>query len=254
MTRSLREPGGLFLKSAQAFLVESLSNFTGDKLSFSIVHSVTAAELVLKERLFREHPSLVFRKARSKFTVSLREVPSRLGQAGVPLGAADEALVNEFADWRNEIVHRMPGYEPGRVQKQLPKLLDFLAGYLRRELNTPLEEFLPRELYSHATRLLSDWQNALVAARADAAATRSVATGVICPTCGGVEVVSVEANSTAKCHLCNVDLYVVESCDGCGRRMATAYEPYPGENYCDECIEAAGDEYISWYSDYIRGK
>jgi hypothetical protein len=148
----------------------------------------------------------------------------------------------------------MPAYDPETVRKQLPKLLDFLAGFLRAELDTPLEEFLPRDLYRDAMLLLSDWRNAVEAARAAAVGTGSVATGVVCPTCGGDEVVSLGEDATAECHLCGIHLYVLDECDGCGRKMITSYEPYPGEKCCDECIDAAGDQYISWYTDYVRGK
>lgn len=250
---------GSLLSSAQEFLVESLRNFASDKLNFAIVHAVTAAELVLKERLFRENQALILRNIDTKqphreHSVELSRVPRRLENLGMPLAPADEQLVRDMAKWRNQIIHHMPVYEPETVRKQLPKLLDFLAGFLRSELDTPLEEFLPRELYRHATKLLSDWQNAVEAARVQAAATGSVATGVACPTCGEVEVVSLGEDGTAECHLCGRQLYVVNRCDGCGRKMATSYEPHPGENYCEECIAAAGDQYISSYVDLMRGK
>jgi hypothetical protein len=33
-----------------------------------------------------------------------------------------------------------------------------------------------------------------------------------------------------------------------------SYEPFLGENFCDDCIEAAGDQYIESLIDRARGK
>jgi hypothetical protein len=49
------------LSSAQQFLIEALENHNHGKHDFAIVHAVTAAELLLKERLTRIHPGLIFR-------------------------------------------------------------------------------------------------------------------------------------------------------------------------------------------------
>jgi hypothetical protein len=44
--------------------------------------------------------------------------------------------------------------------------------------------------------------------------------------------------------------------DGCGRRTVISYEPREGDNFCEECIEAAGDAYIQMQIDIEieRGK
>ena len=48
------------LTSAVEFLVEAFSNIETHKPRFAIVHAVTSAELILKERLARIHPNLIF--------------------------------------------------------------------------------------------------------------------------------------------------------------------------------------------------
>ena len=247
------------LGSAQEFLVEALRHFARGRLNFAIVHAVTAAELVLKERLARENPVLVFQNIDSKrpnegHTVQLSHLPRRLENLGIPLDTTHEALVREMANWRNQIVHHMPAYDPEAAQKQMPKMLDFLAAYLRSELEMPLEEFLPPEQYRDAARLLTDWQHAVEAARTEAADAGSTFAGIGCPICGETEVVSADGHGLARCHLCGVKLHVVDKCDGCGRKMLTSLEPFPGDNCCEECIAAAGDQYISQYVDYLRGK
>lgn len=65
------------LSSAKDFLVEALENYDKQRLNFAIVNAVTATELVLKERLARIHPCLIFKnidsiKFKKEQTVSLR--------------------------------------------------------------------------------------------------------------------------------------------------------------------------------------
>jgi hypothetical protein len=131
--------------------------------------------------------------------------------------------------------------------------LEFLAGYLRTELATPIESFLPKPLYAVAHRLLIDWQKAVATAHATATAEGSVLSDT-CPRCGGAEVMCLRTDAVVHCHLCEATLYRCESCDGCGRKTLISYELSEGENFCDECIEAAGDRYLQMQSDIARGK
>lgn len=246
------------LASAQEFLAEALRNLGGPKLHFAIVHAVTAAELVLKERVARVHPALVFQNIDSRAlqrerTVSLGALPHRLANLGLPLDSPQKQLIRSIAEWRHQIVHHMPSFDARAARQQLPQLLDFLAGYLRSELGTPLETFLPKDLYRVAHDLLSDWQKALAAAQNNATQAGGVLPD-ICPRCGGAAVLCVRAGAAVHCHLCSAALYRCDTCDGCGRRTVVSYEPCEGENFCDECTEAAGDRYMQMQVDIARGR
>ena len=246
------------LASAQEFLEESLRNLSDHKLNFAIVNAVTATELVLKERLARLNPALVFRNIDTKspqreHTVSLGSLPRRLANLGMPLGSRQTQLIEDISEWRHQIVHHRPSYDANTAKQQLPKLLDFIAGFLRTEFDTPLENFLPKELYKVAKRLLTDWQKAVAVAQANATKEGSVLPD-ICPRCGGSAVMCLRNDSIVHCHLCGATLYKCDSCDGCGRSTVISYKSQPRENYCDECIEAAGDAYIQMQIDIARGK
>jgi hypothetical protein len=245
------------LGSAHEFLEESLKNFAAGKLSFAIVHAVTATELVLKERLARLNPALVFRDIDTKApgkeqTVSLAALPRRLANLGMPLDAVHARLIGDIVQWRHDIVHHMPTYDAQAVQKRLPKLLDFLAGFLRTELATPLETFLSKDLYQSANRLLTDWQKAVAAAQSYATSEGNVLSDN-CPRCGASGVMCLREENTVDCHLCAAALYRCE-CDSCGRATVTSYRPWEGENFCDDCVEAAGSNYIQMKIDIARGK
>jgi hypothetical protein len=118
------------LSSAKQFLVEALENYAARKWNFAIVHAVTAVELVLKERLARIHPALIFKNIdaaglRDTSTVSLSHLPQRLRNLNVSLDPNEIALIKTVADWRNQIVHHMPSFDKISVDQQLPRLLDF---------------------------------------------------------------------------------------------------------------------------------
>ena len=246
------------LASAQAFLTESLANLRDQKLSLAIVHAVTAAELILKERLARLNPALIFQNIDTRVpqrerTVSLSALPQRLTNLGMPLGSKQACLIKEIARWRHQIVHHMPEFDPEVARKQLPKLLDFLATFLRDELGTPLESFLPNDLYNAANLLLNDWQEAVATASAKAAQEGNVLPDT-CPQCAGVAVLCLRAGATVHCHLCGAALYRCDRCLGCGRPTVMSYEQHAFLNYCDECVEAAGDAYLQMQADIERGK
>jgi ribosomal protein S27E len=246
------------LASAQEFITESLRNLNGHRLRFAIVHAITATELVLKERLARLNPALIYRNIDTKSphreqTVSLAALPQRLANLGMPLNSTQAQLIRDIAEWRHQIVHHMASFDAQVARRQLPQLLDFLARFLRTVLGAPLETFLPTDLYEVAQRLLTDWQEAVVAAQANATQEGNVISD-ICPRCGGAEVMCLRDDAAVHCHLCGAALYRCDSCDGCGRRTVISYAPHEGSNFCDECIEAAGDAYIQMQVDIARGK
>lgn len=249
---SARRPASGLLASAQEFLAESLRNLSDHRPHFAIVHAVTATELVLKERLSRLNPALIHKNIDTRApdkeqTVSLSVLPLRLANLGLPLSATHAQLIAVMAEWRNQIVHHMPSYDARAAQRQLPQLLDFLADFLRTQLGTPLETFLPKALYKVAHRQLADWQKAVKSAQSSAAHEGGVLPDT-CPRCGSAAVMCLRAEDAVHCHLCGTAFYRCESCDGCGRRTVTSYKPdlgYEDHNFCDECIDAAGDEYLS---------
>ncbi len=258
MTRADAEQLSGLLLSAQEFLVEALRNFNDHKPRFAIVHAVTAVELVLKERLARLNPALILRNIDAKVpqkehTVMLSALPQRLANLGMPLSVRHAQLIGTMADWRNQIVHHMPAFDPRAAQQQLPQLLEFLSGYLRTEVGRPIEAFLPKALYRVANRLLIDWQKAVATAQASASSEGSVLSDT-CPRCASIAVMCLRADAEVHCHLCGAAMYHCDSCDGCGQETVISYKPTDGDNFCDACIEAAGDRYLQMQEDIARGR
>jgi len=251
--------GSPLLESAQEFLTEALRNLRDGRLNFAIVHAVTAVELTLKAQLARQNPALIMRdidtrKPQDSHTVTLGNLPQRMSNLGMPLDHEQAQLVREIAGWRNQIIHHMPEFDGHAAKQQLPKLLDFLASYMRTEMGVALEDFLPPDMYRDASNLLSDWRNAIEAARDLASQEGRVVVRGVCPVCTGVEVMCRRDEDRAYCHLCKTDLYVIDHCAECGAETLVSYAPQSRDFICDDCVDAAGDEYASMYGDLLCGK
>jgi hypothetical protein len=120
------------LDSAKSFLEEGLRQYQHHATAFAILHTVTAVELVLKERLHRINPSLVYRDidappSTAPRTITLDRIPQRLANLGFALDPDQASLISCFAKWRNEVVHHLPTYDERAARAQLPQLLDFVA-------------------------------------------------------------------------------------------------------------------------------
>ncbi len=246
------------LSSAKQFLIEALGNHRDRKRNFAILHTVTATELVLKERLSKIHPTLIFKNIDAASfqgvqTISLANLPQRLINLDVRMEPKEAELISTIAKWRNQIVHHMPLFNEKAADKQLPRLLDFLAVFLRRELNTPLEDFLPKSLYRIASTLLKEWKRVAQAAKSKAQAEGSVLSES-CPVCGAAEVLCLRDEKRVFCHLCATKHYRYDHCTQCGRKTVSRFSSFDDGNYCDSCINAAGDHYIQTLMEIERGK
>ena len=128
-------PTKSLLESASVFLGESLRSFRSGSLTFAILHVTTAVELVLKERLARVHPNLIFKtldseKLNRSKTVGLYELPFRLSHFGVQTSESELATIREVARWRNEIVHHTPTYERNTAIARLGEVYNFLGSFV----------------------------------------------------------------------------------------------------------------------------
>ena len=246
------------LTSAKQFLIEALGNHRDRKRNFAILHAVTATELVLKERLAMIHPTLIYKNIDAASfqgvqTISLTNLPQRLINLDVSMEPKEAQLISTFAKWRNQIVHHMPVFDEKAADKQLPRLLDFLAAFLRRELNTPLEDFLPKSLYKTASTLLREWNRVVQEAKVKAQAEGSVLSEA-CPDCGAAEVLCLRDEKRVFCHLCGTKNYHYDQCTQCGRKTVSRFSSFDDGNYCDSCMNDAGDQYIQMLIDLERGK
>ena len=230
-----------------------------DELPFAILHGVTATELALKARLARIHPNLIYQSIDKptilrQRTIRLSDVPNRLKNLGVSVNEKDATLIMQVAVWRNEIVHHTSTFDAADAKNKLGSLYDFLASFLRRELGQRVQDLIPRDLYRLMNGLVTDWKKVIKEAEQLAHKEGQVAADDPCPNCGVKGVVCRRNGHEAFCHLCNLDLSYGR-CEGCGRTgFWSTPEVALGREFCDDCLEAAGDQAAEFLMDMERGE
>src|SRR5215468_2628086 len=236
-------PSNSLLDSASAFLEESLRSFSSDSLMFAILHVTTDVELVLKERLARIHPNLIFKTLdavtldRSK-TVGLQELPLRLSHLGVQISTTELETIREVQRWRNEIVHDTPKYDRKSALAKLGQIYNFLGSFLVHQLGLDLKSVISTELYKTAGTLLDEWKNVVAEARLRADQAGQTVLSDVCPRCGAEHVLTEATDGAVECHLCGKTL-LSDNCAICGK-PAIGDAGLNDEVYHDECLDDFG--------------
>lgn len=227
--------------ASNKFLIESIRNYEGKNLDFSILHAITATELLLKERLYIIHPTLIYEKIdvslfNNEKTVGLNNLPQRLINFDVKISPDDCKLIKKVASWRHDIVHHMPKYKQSEANTQLSLLYDFIIKFIRQEFKKDIKKILPKNFYGTMNGLLKEWDLVIKDALYEAQVEGNIL-DLECPNCGVANVMSLR-NNTAFCHICEIS-YKYGKCASCGKTQVFNSE------ICDDCIEDAADAYFS---------
>lgn len=231
------------LDSAKCFLIESLENMKKKKLVFAILHAVTSLELILKDRLSRIHPMLIYHDIDNPSkTVTLKNVTKRLCNFGISLNQEDLKVISTVAEWRNQIVHHMPEFSEEQATRKLGLLYDFISHFLEKEINVQLKDFIPKSLYKIADNLLSSWKKFKKDAFEKALKEGNVFKSQECPICGGIDTVCIR-DDEGFCHLCESKLKIGE-CPFCHKQAIGEEEDTEGNVYHWECLNDYALDYL----------
>jgi len=205
---TLLENGIDFILSA----LERLSSEpTSRDLKYSVLHLCSGIELILKERLMREHWSLVFDKIEraklsviqsgGKFTsVTFMPCIERLIQIGGLEYLADHRGDLElFRDRRNQIEHFGFVDSAEAIKSSASKALNFLYDFIHRELHPSDDLF---EQLDEMLKYLRDFEHfvndRMIIVQREVADSYSPV--MMCPKCRQ-SAITIDAN-TAFCHFC----------------------------------------------------
>ncbi len=244
------------LDAAKLFLIESLQDFERGKLQFSILHAVTATELLLKERLSKIHPNLIYARIDSRQvvqenTVGLRDLPQRLMNLGVTLSEDERNVIVKVAKWRHEIVHHMPTYTEEHAIANLGLLYDFLSQFIEREMHLAFNEIIPKGSYRTANRLLKEWGKVTEKVRRKAKAEGYVVDpSMECPECGGAGVVTIRGDK-GFCHLCGSYLHFGE-CPLCHKPALHVALYFDDKVYHPKCAESMLSDHAEVFRSYLE--
>jgi hypothetical protein len=119
---------------------------------FLLVH---ALELLMKERLRREHRLLVFSNVdKPGHTVSMETALGRLQALGVGIGAADQHAIRTAIGWRDRIAHYEVDLSVEDAQRIYALLFEFLHSFHRRELGEDVHSHLSEENWLKEAQLI----------------------------------------------------------------------------------------------------
>lgn len=158
------------LENAYAFLNESLlcmnrviQDDDDGAMSFALVHIAQAVELMLKERLRREHPLLVLRNVdRGDMTVSVEEALKRLQRCGVELDQEEIAGVNRARALRNEVTHYRVAASLDQLFRAYITLLEFGYAFHYQELRSELHDVVSADLHLVEALCVQKFQRDLI--------------------------------------------------------------------------------------------
>lgn len=136
---------------------------------FAVVHIVHAIELMLKERLQREHRLLIFQNVdkpgtgeRPGTTVSLETALSRLQNAGIELNGDDLRAIGKAIEWRNRITHSEFSLFVDEVRANYALLFEFIHNFHLKELNIEVMDEIVADLRPIAAEIMEVFREEFV--------------------------------------------------------------------------------------------
>lgn len=215
---------------------------TRDK--WAVLEFFHAIELLLKERLHREHPLLIYRNLDKPIgddaqTVGLQEILGRFANVGVEIPDEYRKILVDLQRRRNRIEHHRFAPDPSHRQV-LGEALKFINYFLEEHLGEDFEDHVPSELFREAKELILSYETLLRRAEAALEAARSrfdpkerslLDTGT-CPECGNTTVL-VGTGDENVCYFCERPV-VVSQCQECGEYFPP--DDLLGAGICHGCF------------------
>ena len=216
---------------------------TADK--WAILEMFHAIELLLKERLHREHPLLIYKNIDQKIgddslTVGLKETLARFVNLGVDIPAEYKRILEDLQKRRNRIEHHQ--FVPDKShQHVLGEALKFISYFLEEQLDEEIESHLPWELFEEVKGLVLSYEDLVRLAEVDAESVlrrfgpkdRPLIEIAWCPECGNKTLVVGAGEDEDKCYFCDEHVEV-RACSRCGSYVAP--DELAGTGICENCF------------------
>jgi hypothetical protein len=156
------------LENAYDFLNESLSaarraQRRSRAWKFAITNLVQAIELLLKERLRREHEALIFENVdKRKNTVSLLQALHRLEGLGVALTRREKGAIEKARTWRDRITHHEFGFSVYEAKAIYSRLFEFATTFHSEHLGGELHAHVEEANWKKEAELMEFFQREFV--------------------------------------------------------------------------------------------
>jgi len=215
------------------FSSEKYPNYKGKNYKYSILHTIQGIELLMKEKLYRVNPSLIYANIDrpindDSLTVNFKALPQRLLNCGVQLSDSWLKTIEEGRRVRNRIEHKDVSFTLRETQLLLGRIFKLIIEFARNELKVELKDHLQGDVYEELIRQINFFDEIIRHAEENAKeyATEIENTGVsvdiwACPKCQAKTiVVSTKKTKTIlyseECKMCKSKIYFVR-CSYCGK-------------------------------------
>jgi hypothetical protein len=127
---------------------------------FLLVH---ALELLMKERLRRDHRLLVFTNVdKPSHTVSMEVALSRLQAVGVAIEAADASAIRQAIEWRDKIAHYEFELVTDELERTYALLFEFAHSFHERQLGAELHPHISPENWATEAQLMEVFRSQFI--------------------------------------------------------------------------------------------
>lgn len=156
------------LENAYDFLNDSLRAARGTRQrgrawKFAIVNLVQAIELLLKERLRREHEALIYENVdRRKNTVSLAQAVIRLDGLGIALTPRERDAIEKARTWRDRIIHHEFGFSVYEAKAVYSRLFEFATTFHAEHLDGELHAHVEQTHWKKEAELIAFFQREFI--------------------------------------------------------------------------------------------
>ena len=217
---------------------------TADK--WAILELFHTIELLLKERLHREHPLFIYKNidqaiGDDSITVGLRETLVRFSNLEIEVPKDYEKILLDLQKRRNRIEHHR--FVPDKSHQQiLGEALKFINYFLEEHLEEELEDHLPPKLFNEAKRLILSYEELVRRAESDVASVmyrfdakeQSMMEVATCPECGNETLLIGAGEEEDKCYFCDEHV-AVSACSECGAYYGP--DELIGSGICENCFD-----------------
>lgn len=223
----------------------------GDKdpwnFKYAVLHVFQGIELILKEKLFRVNPLLIYanidqRINDSSRTITFDKLIARLENLGVKLSKTHLETCKEIQVVRNRIEHRDVSFNVDEVQSLIGESIKFLIDFLKSELNDNLQNRVEEQKYKILVKMIDYYEERLRIAQREIEEylnrldpkDASLYEKVSCPECFNETVLLPPGRlGTVRCYYCGEEFYA-EECARCGTIVLIEHES-EDVVFCENC-------------------
>jgi hypothetical protein len=235
------------------------------KYKYAVLHLAQGVLLLLKERLRREHHSLVYTKVEevSKLdakTVDVTDLLNRLVKiSGVDL-TYDRKPIEQLASLRNTIEHYQISITHDEANQIIAPVISFLTRFCTTALNFRLDQAIGQEAWSQLQQI--DAYTRIAIEGCVRRLKEQQAQTVVCKRCGDLTAALVTHDrgkwkinySLATCQVCQDQVLFRTNCRECSQRIENSYQVqigsrnelspiYTNFSYCENCKRSLRAEF-----------